>query len=400
VPLPKGEPAQQAAALVDEAFSVANAYPEARSVAVSTAAPLLARLPASTEESRNRDTLTGRWLNLALSKDVSRASRLSAFDSFFETASVTDPVWARGYALRLPDPAARAGAFNQLSRVVEKTNWLQGYEDAQRAQRAARQEADPGQRALALVFVADRLTEMGADGQAEAIREASVDAGRLKDPVQKSYLLAELTTAAARYDLGLGRHIASEIPDEKLKKLAEARVNISEISQTTLTTRSKERVTALATAAAPYDSRGLPALLQLPAQDDVLKAIAAALPPIYPSAKPNITVYTLVRIWEYSKAAPQSVYKDQLQSRVARLMVLHDLWRGRDWGKQLAWKGGRIQVGAFLKSVLEYRQSHLKAGALQDIAKRNPERALGAARQLAPAAQVEALLLLAGQILG
>ena len=81
-------------------------------------------------------------------------------------------------------------------------------------------------------------------------------------------------------------------------------------------------------------------------------------------------------------------------------MVLHDLWRGRDWGKSLAWKGGRIQVGAFLAEVQRVRQSHFKAGAMQDVAKRNVARAYAEANDLPPAEHAEALLLIAGQILG
>lgn len=81
-------------------------------------------------------------------------------------------------------------------------------------------------------------------------------------------------------------------------------------------------------------------------------------------------------------------------------MVLSDLWRGRDWGKQLAWKGGRVQVGAFLKSVLEARQSQLGAAQLQDTAQKNVGAAYNQAQRLAPAARAEALLLLAGQVLG
>ena len=81
-------------------------------------------------------------------------------------------------------------------------------------------------------------------------------------------------------------------------------------------------------------------------------------------------------------------------------MVLHDLWRGRDWGKQLAWKGGRIQAGAFLNDVLESRRSQVRAMPLHDIAKRNVTRAIAQTNDMAPAARVEALLLIAGQILG
>jgi hypothetical protein len=82
-----------------------------------------------------------------------------------------------------------------------------------------------------------------------------------------------------------------------------------------------------------------PILIQLPPQSDVLQSLSDALPPVYPTAQPAIDVSLLERMWDYSNTAEASVYKDQLQSRLARLMVLHDLWRGRSWGKQLAWRG-------------------------------------------------------------
>jgi hypothetical protein len=80
-------------------------------------------------------------------------------------------------------------------------------------------------------------------------------------------------------------------------------------------------------------------------------------------------------------------------------MVLHDLWRGRSWGKQLAWRGGRVQVGAFLNDVLTARRSRLKAAPLQDVAERNVSRAIVEARNLAAPARAEAMLLIAGQLL-
>jgi hypothetical protein len=80
-------------------------------------------------------------------------------------------------------------------------------------------------------------------------------------------------------------------------------------------------------------------------------------------------------------------------------MILHDVWRGRSWGKQLAWRGGRVQAGAFLKDVLQARRSRLGAEGLQDLAARNINRAIAEARTLPPASRAEALLLLAGQIL-
>jgi hypothetical protein len=75
-----------------------------------------------------------------------------------------------------------------------------------------------------------------------------------------------------------------------------------------------------------------------------LKALSDALPVIYPTARPAIDSTLLERMWRYSLRAPEaSPQRDELQSRLARIMVLHDLWRGRDWGKQLAWKGGRFK---------------------------------------------------------
>jgi len=146
--------------------------------------------------------------------------------------------------------------------------------------------------------------------------------------------------------------------------------------------------------------RAIPILVQLPPQSDVLASLSTALPPIYPTARPAIDAQLLERIWNYTKNVEPSVQRDELQSRLARLMVTQDLWRGRDWGKQLAWKGGRIQVGAFLSEVLMARRSQVRAGSLQDVAKANVNRAILQARSLAPAARTEALLLIAGQILG
>ncbi len=398
--LPQGDLAQQAGALVSEALDIAFSNREARPVTVKTAATLLARLPGSTEETNNRDAATARWMQLLSTEDFPVARRQDALSAFFEGAVATDAAWARSWALKTPYPAARAGAFLRLSRS-QGSNWSGAEADALLAQRAARQEENALLRARALTFFAGRQTELGAADQDVAIREASSNIRLLATPSERDYLLAELVSAAARYDLGLARKIAGDVSEERLKNLATSRVNIAEISQTTLTTRSKERVQALATAAAPYDVRALPFLLQLPASDEsVLKAINQVLPPIYPGAQRNLSIPQLEQLWAFSKSAPEGPQRDQLQSRIARLMVLEDLWRGRDWGKQLAWKGGRIQVGAFLKAVLESRQSQLHAGALQDIASRNVARALYEARQLPPAARAEALLLLAGQILG
>ena len=215
----------------------------------------------------------------------------------------------------------------------------------------------------------------------------------------RDYLLAEITGAAAKFDMPLATRVAGAITDGRLKNLAQARINLAEISQSTIRATNTERIAALAKAAARYDVRAVPILIQLPAQADVLKALSDALPPIYPSSRPSIDMDLLDRIWEYSNKAEASAQKDELQSRVARLMVLQDTWRGRTWGKSLAWKGGRVQVGAFIKNVLQSRRTQVKAMALQDVSKRNVDTALRQAQTLPPVARAEALLLIAGQLL-
>ncbi len=312
--------------------------------------------------------------------------------------------WASAWANKIPDAAARAGALLAVSRAHERARTPNSWDRADRyavlAQRAARRETDPTQRARALTYVAYRMTELSPARQAQALREASSQVRLVRSPNVRDNLLADLTGAVARYDLAMGRRMAGEISSEGLKNLASARVNLTEVSQTTLTSRSKERITALAAAAAPYDARALPVLLQLPGQPEVLKAVGDTLPRIYPSARPAIETSQLERMWTFAQAAPAGPYRDQLQSRLARLMVLKDLWRGRDWGKQLSWQGGRIQVGAFLNDVLQSRRSNLGIGALQDTARSDVGTAYAQALTLPPAARAEALLLLAGQILG
>ncbi|RYG67792.1 hypothetical protein EON80_12895 [bacterium] len=402
--LPEGAPAQQAAFLVDGAFKIANSAAPARVASVRGAAALLPRLlpaaPGST--ALNRDGLTARWLKLA--QTVPRGNRLDALDAFFDVATKTDLPWAAQWAGKIPDNAGRAGAYLAVSRGFEATrtpqSWAQADTYAAKAQSAARAETDLTARARALTFVAYRMTELSPARQEEALREASSQVRLIQTPKVRDNLLLELTGAAARYDLSLGRRMAADISDEGLKNLASARVNLAEVSQTTLTTRSKERVTALAAAAAPYDSRALPVLLQLTPQPEVLKAIGDTLPRIYPTARPAIEVSQLERIWNYTQTAPAGAYRDQLQSRLARIMVLKDLWRGRSWGKQLTWQGGRIQVGAFLNDVLKARRSNLGAGRLQDTAQGDVAIAYAQSVGLPAAARAEALLLLAGQILG
>jgi hypothetical protein len=339
-------------------------------------------------------------MRLALSASVPRTTRLASLASYFDVASREDAEFARTLALTVPDAAARAGAFIDLSEVVEKSNWTRSNEFAMQAQRAARQEEDLLLRARALTFVSHRLAVLNPATREAAVVEASSQARLISTPAVRDYLLAEIVGAAAKFDLALARRIAPSIQDAQLKNLAMARINISEISQTTLTASPSDRIAALAKAAAPYDVRAIPILIQLPPQADVLRALSEALPQIYPTARPAIDTTLLERMWTYSLTAEPSVYRDQLQSRLARLMVLEDMWRGRSWGKQLAWKGGRIQVGAFLKQVAAARRSALRTEPLQDLALHNINRAIAEARTLAPAEHAEALLLIAGQILG
>ena len=399
LPLPQGPNVDQAAFLIHEAFGIAGRTAAARPVAVKTAASLLPRL---TESNGNlgREQLTERWFKYAGSGDISRQMRADAYASFFDAASRADADYALRWALAVKDDSARAGALISVSRTLPDAQWSRADQLAADAARAARQETDPLRRARALVYVADRMTEFSPARAQDSIAEARREIANLSDANDRDNLTAELIPAVARYDVNMARTMVDGIGDADLKNLAGARVNIAEASLSTVTTRTADRVQLLATAAAPYDNRALPFLVKLPPEPSVLKAISETLPPIYVSARPAIDVPRLESLWEYSQKAPEGVYRDQLQSRLARLMVTQDLWRGRDWGKQLAWKGGRIQVGAFLKDVLAYRSSQLNVGPLQDVAQGDVAAALAQARRLGPVARTEALLLLAGQVLG
>jgi hypothetical protein len=400
---PTPEDAARAGVLVREAIVLAENNLSARSAVVRGAAALLPRL-----ESSQRDDLTMRWmrlLNAQTSRGVlPRSARLDAYESFFEVAArvQSEGDFAHRMALAVPDDAARAGALLQLSRASENTNYARSLEYSQLAQTAARQESNKTERARALTFVAYRMAVQNTQDTAAALEEATEAARALNVPRERDYLLAEIVGASANFDLPMARRIAGSISDETLRGLATARTNIAEASQTTLTVATTERVSSLAKAAARYDVRAIPILIQLPAQADVLQALSDALPPIYPTARPAISPQLLERMWTYSTTATDTgASRDELQSRLARLMVLHDLWRGRDWGKQLAWKGGRVQVGAFLKDVLQSRRSQVRAMPLQDVAKRNVDAAIRQARGLSnPASRAEALLLIAGQLLG
>lgn len=398
-PLPDGPNVDQASFLIGEAFNIAGRTPAARPVAVKTAASLLARLPESSGP-RGREQLTQRWFSYAQSGDVSPPLRADALASFFDAASHADTDYALRWARATKDNAGRAGALINVSRALPDAQWMRADSLLGDAANAARQETDPMRRARALVYVADRATEFSPARAQSSIGEATRAIANLGSASARDNLTAELIPAVARYDVNMARGMVNGIGDGDLKNIAGARVNLAEASLSTVTTRTKDRVQVLATAAAPYDNRALPFLVKLPPDPTVLKAISETLPPVYASARPAIDVARLESLWAYSQKAPEGVYRDQLQSRLARLMVTQDLWRGRDWGKQLGWKGGRVQVGAFLKDVLANRSSQLKVGALQDVAKGDVNVALAQTRKLGPVERTEALLLLAGQILG
>ncbi len=397
-------PEQQAqgASLIEEAIGLAEAesgrgYSPTRVAVVRGAPSLLPLLEAPA-----RDQLLNRWMRLAMAGGVSRQVRLDAFADFFDIATRRDGAFARRVANSLSgDDAARAGAFITLSEGAENFSWKQANDYALSARSAARAEPVPGMRARALTFVALRMATLNPELRPSSVMEASSAVRAAMKGRERDFLLAEVAGAAAQFDMPLARRIGSSIGDAGLKNLALSRVNLSEISQTTLTVASQDRISALAKAAARYDVRAIPILMQLPPQSDVLRALSDSLPAVYPTASLPVPVSTLEQLWSFSQTAEPSVYKDQLQSRLARLMMLHDLWRGRAWGKQLAWKGGRVQAGTFLNQVAQARSSALqnRAAPLQELADRNISRAIVEARSLQPAGRAEALLLLAGQVL-
>lgn len=392
----------QGASLIEEAIGLAEAestrgFSRTRLSVVRGAPSLLPLL-----ESPAREQLLSRWMRLAMAGGVSREVRLDAFSDFFDSATRRDGEFARRVAGRLTgDDAARAGAYITLSERSERFSWKTANDYALQAQAAARRERVPEIRARALTFVALRMATLNPELRPASIVEATRAVRGATGGRERDFLLAEVAGAAAKFDIPTARRIGASIGDGGLRNLALARSNLSEISQTTLSVATQDRVAALAKAAARYDVRAIPILLQLPPQSDVLRALSDSLPPLYPSASSSVPVSTLERLWNFSQSAEPSVYKDQLQSRLARQMILHDLWRGRAWGKQLAWKGGRVQVGTFLNQVSTARRSalSLRAGSLQDLADRNISRALLEARSLRPEARAEALLLLAGQVL-
>jgi hypothetical protein len=332
---------------------------------------------------------------------VPRSVRLDAYSSFFDVASRVDTAYARKIAFSVPDAAARAGGLIDISEAMERRDYPGAVQTLRLAQQAARAERGTVERARALAFVADRMANLDAEGSDAAIIAASSQARTIANPATRDYILLDVVGAAARNDFKMARRITDGISDPGLKNIATARVNIAEVSQSTFTGPEAARVAAVAKAAARHETRAIPILMQLPATPDVLKALSDALPPIYPTARPAVDPSLLERMWRYTlRASEASAPRDELQSRLARLMVLHDLWRGRDWGRQLAWRGGRVQVGAFLNDVLATRRSQVRAAPLQDLARRNVNQAITEASLLPPAGRVEALLLIAGQLMG
>jgi hypothetical protein len=391
---PAGSAAQEKAAnLVGEAFGVASRNSAASSVAVHDAAALLPFLGS------RRRALTLSWMRLANSPTLSRQQKLNGYSSFFDVAARHDSAFANDIALQVPDAAARAGAFVDLSQATANTDWYQANQYAELARRAARQETDLALRAKALTFIAYHEASFNPATRRDAVTEASSTVRQIHDPERRDVLLAELVGAAAKFDLTLANKIAGDITDPQSQKLAQARINLEQISQTTVQKKDMDRMTDLAKAAAPYDMRAVPYLLQVPSSPEIFQILGDSLPPIYPGAKPAIDPSLLQQMWDYAKGAPQDVYRDQLQSRLARLMVLFDLWRGKEWGDQLAWNGGKQQVARFVQQVVAARQMQLQSEPLRVLAQKDSNAAIAKARNMAPRDRVAALLLIAGQIL-
>jgi len=390
-----GSAAQQKAAnLIGKAFGVASRNSGASPVAVHDAAALLPFLAGS-----QRRALTQSWMRLAGSSTLSRQQRLDGYSSFFDVAARHDSAFANEIALKVPDAAARAGAFVDLSQATTNTDWYQANQYAELARRAARQEPDLALRAKALTFIAYHEASLNPATRRDAVAEASSTVRQIQDPARRDALLADLVGAAAKFDLVLANKIAGDISDPQSQKLAQARINLEQISQTTVQKKEMDRMTDLAKAAAPYDMRAVPYLLQVPSSPEIFQILGDSLPPIYPGAKPAIDPSLLQQMWNYAKSAPQDVYRDQLQSRLARLMVLFDLWRGKEWGDQLAWDGGKRQVAQFVQQVVAARQMQLQSEPLRKLAQKDSNAAIAKARNMAPRDRVAALLLIAGQIL-
>ena len=223
LPASSDEQKQRAAALVDEAITVASRNPEARLALVRGAAALLPQLEGST-----RQGLVNRWLPLVTSSAVPREVRLSAMSAFFDVATRSnapdDLIFARDVALMLPDAAARAGAFLRLSEAAEKTNWEQAAEFGAFAQRAARQEPDLTLRARSMAFIATRLASLNPETREAAVIEASSQARLIQSSSLRDALLAEIVGAASKFDIGMAQRIAGGIENENYKNLATARI--------------------------------------------------------------------------------------------------------------------------------------------------------------------------------
>ena len=387
------EAVARATGFIAQALSIAEKNSAARVAVVRGAASLVSQTGATW-----REGLTSRWLRLVQSPQVSRNVRSDAYAAFFEAATRVNRGYARRLALQIPDASARVSALLALSQD-NGAHWTRSVNYIGMARRAALQETDSLRKARALTFIAVRLSSLDPVTRESAVLDAWTQTRRLASSRARDYLLAENVGAAAKFDMKLATRIAAEVSDANLKNLAQARINMAELSQTLLTASSTDRVAALAKAVVRYDVRAVPILIQLPPQADVLKALSDSLPPIYVTARHSIDADLLERMWNYSVKATPSVQRDELQSRLARLMVTQDVWRGRSWGKSLAWKGGRVQVGAFIKAVLQSRRAQVKAMSLQDVAKRNVDAAIKQAQTLPPVARAEALLLIAGQLL-
>ncbi len=398
-PAPSNAQKQRAASLISEAITVAERNPVARVALARGAAALLPRL-----EGGARQRLVDRWLPLVMSSAVPREVRLSALSAFFDVATRSnapdDLGFAHGVALKVPDAAARAGAFLRLSEAAESTNWNQAAEYGVLAQRAARQEPDLTLRARSLAYIATRLASLNPATREAAVTEASLQARMIRYSPLRDALLAETVGAASKFDIGMAQRIAGGIANQNYRNLATARIAVAQTQATFAVKKpDADRIAQIVNGVPRYDSSFIPVLLQLPATPEVFQALGHALPAVYPGAPRAIDASTLERVWNFTRDAEPSVYRDQLQSRVARLMVLHDLWRGREWGQQLAWAGGRNQIAGFVNSTIRARESQLQSEQLRTRAFTNVNSAILSTRNLSPRERVESLLLIAGQVL-
>ncbi len=389
----------RAAQLIEEAIVVASRNNEARPALARGAAALLPKLSGQT-----RQDLSQRWLVQIQNDSVSRGAQLAALSTFFDVASQSgtaeDLEFGRDLALGLPDATARASAFIQLSEAAERSGWEQAAEYASLAQRAARQETNPRLRARALAYVATRMAVLNPAEREAAVIEASSYARLVTRTGQRDALLAEVVGAAAKFDIGLAQRVSGGIENENFKNLATARIAVAQTQAGFAVKKpDADRIAQIVQGVPRYDSSFIPVLLQLPATPEVFEALGKSLPMIYPNAPLAVEPNTLERVWNFAAKAEPSVYRDQLQSRVARLMVLHDLWRGREWGRQLAWEGGRNQIARFVDETVKARESNLQTETLRAKAQVDVNSAVLSTRSQWPSERVEGLLLIAGQVL-